>query len=60
MMHHAKIYLQSTMRQEWFDHVMVLNIYKKQLGKLDLTAVANEFVDESEYRKRFFGTFMYL
>ena len=29
---------------------MVLNIYKKQLDKLDLTAIANEFVSGSEYR----------
>ena len=45
------------MRQDRLNHVMVLNIHKEQLDKLDLIAVANEFVSESEHRKRFFGTF---
>ena len=54
---HVKSYLRSTMQQEQLNHVMVLNIYKEQLDKLDLIAVANEFIGESEHRKRFFGTF---
>ena len=45
------------MQQEQLNHVMVLNIYKKQLDKLDLVAIANEFVGEIEHHKRFFGTF---
>jgi len=49
--------LRSTMLQERLNHVMVLNIYKEELDKLDLIAVANEFVCESEHRKKFFGTF---
>ena len=56
-MHCVKSYLRSTMRQKQLNHVMVLNIYKKQLDKLDLVAIANEFVGEIEHRKRFFGTF---
>ena len=32
---------------------MVLNIYKEQLDKLDLIAVANEFIGESEHCKGF-------
>jgi len=50
----VKSYLWSTM---WQERLMVLNIYKEQLDKLDLVAVANEFVSDSEHRKRFFGTF---
>ena len=57
VMLHVKSYLWSTMRQQQLNHVMVLNIYKEQLEKVDLIAVANEFVGESEHRKRFFGTF---
>ena len=56
-MYSVKSYLQSKMRQEQLNHVMVLNIYKKQLDKLDLVAIANEFVGEIEHHKRFFGTF---
>ena len=52
-----KSYLRSIMWQERLNHIMVLNIYKEQLDKLDLVAIANEFVGESEHRKRFFGTF---
>ena len=52
-----KSYLRSIMWQQWLNHVMVLNIYKEQLDKLDLITVANEFVGESEHCKRFFGTF---
>jgi len=39
---------------------MVLNIYKEELDKLDLIAVANEFVSDSEHHKRFFGTFTWI
>ena len=45
------------MDQARLNHVMVLNIYKKQLDKLDLTAIANEFVSGSEHRLKFFGKF---
>ena len=57
VMRRVKSYLRSTMRQERLNHVMVLNIYKEELDKLDLIAVANEFVRESEHRKKFLGTF---
>jgi len=36
--------------------VMVLNIYE-ELDKLDLIAVANDFVSDSEHCKGYFGTF---
>jgi len=50
----VKNYLQSTMRQERLNHAVVLNIYKEELEKLDLIAVANEFVSDSEHRKSIF------
>jgi len=49
VMRQVKNYLRS---QERLNHVMVLNIYKEELDKLDLIAVANEFVSDSEHRKR--------
>ena len=57
VMCHVKSYLWSTTWQERLNHVMLLNIYKEQLDKLDLVAIANEFVGESDHRKRCFGTF---
>ena len=57
VMHFIKRYLRSTIWQQRLNHVMVLNIYKEKLDKLDVIAVANEFVSESEHRERFFGTF---
>jgi len=57
VMHRVKNYLRSTIRQERLNHVMVLNIYKEELDKLEPIAVANKFVSDSEHRKRFFGTF---
>ena len=43
--------------QARLNHLMVLNIYKEQLDKLDLMAIANEFVSGNEHRLRFFGKF---
>ena len=39
-----KSYLRSSMTQCRLNHVMVINIYKEELGNLDIVAVANEFV----------------
>jgi len=56
VMHQVKSYLRSTMCQVRLNHVMVLNIYKEELDKLDFVAVANEFVSDSEHHKRFFAS----
>lgn len=56
-MKRLKTYLQSTMGQSRLNHLMVLNVYKEVLDKLDLTTVANEFVQGSEHRLHVFGTF---
>lgn len=58
VMRRVKSYLRSTMGQARLNHVMVLNIYKEKLDKLDLTALANKFVSGSEHRSRFFGKFV--
>ena len=56
-MRRIKSYLRSTMSQSRLNHLMVLNIYKEELGSLDMVAVANEFVTKNEHRSQFFGKF---
>ena len=57
VMRRIKSYLRSTMNQTRLSHVMILNIYKELLDKLDFSAIANEFIAGSEHRLRFFGRF---
>ena len=45
------------MNQTGLNHVMVLNIYKELLDKLDFSVIANEFIAGSEHRLRYFGRF---
>ncbi len=45
------------MGQARLNHLMVLNVYKEELDNLDLTIVANEFVQGSEHRLQIFGKF---
>ncbi len=56
-MRRLKSYLRSTMGQARLNHVMLLNMYKERLDKLDLIATANEFVRGSEHRLQLFGNF---
>ena len=56
-MKRLKTYLRSTMGQTRLNHLMILNIYKEILDCMDLTAVANEFVQGSEHRLHIFGKF---
>ena len=53
-----KGYLRSTMSQPRLNHVMILNIYKELLDKLELRAVAKEFVGSNEHRLSVFGKFI--
>ena len=46
MRHIKSNYLRSTMIRSLLNHLVVLNIYKEQLGNLDMVAVANEFVSK--------------
>ena len=52
-----KTYLRSTMTQSRLNHLMILHIHRKLTDKLNLTAVANEFVSGSEHRSTLFGNF---
>lgn len=52
-----KTYLRSRMSQERLNSLMILHTYKEETDKLDLVAVANEFVQKKEYRKSLFGLF---
>lgn len=45
------------MGQVRLNNLMILNIYKEELDKLDLCAIANEFVKQSDHRSSVFGTF---
>lgn len=53
-----KTYLRSRMSQERLNSLMILHTYKEETDKLDLVAVANEFVQKKEYRKSLFGLMM--
>lgn len=56
-MRRAKSYLQSTMGQVRLNNIMVLHVHKELTDKLNLVDVANDFVQGSEHRLSFFGTF---
>ena len=56
-MRRLKTYLQSTMRQSRLNHLMLLNINKQKIDNLDINIIADEFVQGSEHRLRFFGKF---
>lgn len=53
----VKSYLRSTMMQERLNHLMVLHVHKERTDSIDAVAIANEYVKDSEYRLRVFGTF---
>ena len=48
VMRQINSYLRNTMVQARLDHLVVLNIYKEQLDKFDLMAIANGFVSGNE------------
>ena len=56
-MRRLKTYLRSTMRQSRLNHLMLLNINKQKIDNLDINIIADEFVQGSEHRLRFFGKF---
>ncbi len=45
------------MKQDRLNHLMILNIYKELANELDLPAVANEFISDSDHRKNFLDHF---
>ena len=52
-----KNYLRTTMAQERLNHLMVMHVHKERTDKLDLKAVLNEFVGESEHRTGIFAKY---
>ena len=52
-----KTYLRSTMKQERLNSLMVLHVHKDLIDALDLSQVANEFVEGNDTRKQRFGKF---
>jgi len=57
-MRKIKTYLRSTMGQERFNNLMILNIYKEELDSIYLISIAKEFLKTNKnYRYRIFGEF---
>ena len=52
-----KTYLRSTVKQERLNSLMVLHVHKDLIDALDLSQVANEFVEGNDTRKQRFGKF---
>ena len=52
-----KTYLRSTMKQERLNSLIVLHVHKDLIDALDLSQVANEFVEGNDTRKQRFGKF---
>jgi len=50
-----KTYLRSRMGQERMNHLLVLQTHSERVSKLDLRAIANDFVSKSERRLTKFG-----
>jgi hAT family C-terminal dimerisation region len=55
-MRRLKTYLRSTMTTERLNSVMVLNVHKDMLDKLDDATTVNEFVAHNERRTAIFGS----
>ena len=51
-----KTYLRSTMSQQHFNNIMLLNVHKDLTDGLDLPTIARQFMDANEGRRHFFGT----
>ena len=52
-----KSYLRNTMSQERLNNLLVLHVHKDITDTLDLRAICNEFVGDSEHRCKLFGKF---
>ena len=53
-----KTWLRSTMSQSRLNWCMILHVHNDGTDKLDLKAVANEFVSRNTSRQNMFGTFV--
>ena len=52
-----KTYLRSTMKQDRFNHLLLLHVHRDRTDSLSLTHVAEQFVSSSEHRLSVFGRF---
>ena len=52
-----KSYLRTTMMQERLKYLMLLYVQKNRTDALDLKAILNNFVEESEHRSNIFAKF---
>ena len=53
----VKTYLRNTMSQQRLNNLMLLHVHRDLTDTLDLSAVANDFIGDSEHRLKIFGTF---
>ena len=53
----SKTWLRSTMTQEQFSNLTILNSHKERTDRLSLLDIANEFTDRNSNRKRNLGIF---
>ena len=51
----VKNYLRSTMTQQRLNNLMLLHVHKDITDKIELKAIAKEFVGDSEHRQTIFG-----
>ncbi|XP_048583324.1 zinc finger MYM-type protein 1-like [Nematostella vectensis] len=56
-MRRLKTWLRSTMGQKRFNSLAVLSVHRERTDKINLAAVANEFVRLNDNRRRLFGEF---
>ena len=54
----VKTYLRTTMTQERLNNLMLSHVHQEKLDKLDLLAIAEEFVNGSKHRSSLFGHFV--
>lgn len=52
-----RTYLRSTMTQTRLNNLMILHIYKDEVGALNLKSITTEFFSAKESRSHIFGTY---
>ena len=55
-LHCVKTYLRNTMCQERLNNLMILHAHKEITDSLNLDAIGNEFIVNSEHRQKIFGS----
>ncbi len=50
-------YLRTTVKQKRFNHLMVMHVRKERIDGLNLKAVLNEFVGDSDHRSGIFAKY---